>query len=84
MFSLLHSSDPRSSFLPETVYNVWESNLDGTVTGGKVSPQGHGDIIFQLAQTKKQEEWDVPFITEDGKARRAGKDLIFKSDWTGW
>ena len=60
---------------------VWETYPDGRSLYGKVSPEGHADIIHQLVQSTEQGENDVPFIVEDGKARRAPKDLVFLVDW---
>lgn len=46
-----------------------------------VSPEGHADMALQVAQSTEQGEWDVPFVTENGKAVRAPKDLVFNTPW---
>ena len=60
---------------------IWETYADGTALWGKVSPEGHADIVQQLVNLDEQGENEVPFIVTDGKAKRAPKDLVYVSDW---
>jgi hypothetical protein len=63
---------------------IWETDPAGGVMFNginPVSPEGHADMAFQLAQSTEQEAWDVPFITTNGEASRAPKDLVFATPW---
>ena len=62
---------------------MWETLPNGKPLYGKVSPEGHADMVYQLVQTTEQGRNEVPFITQpNGKAARAPEDLEFVDDWS--
>lgn len=68
---------------PFPVYNAFQSTASGGVPPiASLSAESHGDICLQLAQTTKQEAFDVPFYwdAEAGRAERVGKGVELESE----